>query len=339
MNLLYTAHSFIRKYLSVIERLGVGAALTALVYLFLQALPVYPEYWDIVIIGAVFFLSLWMPVLGYFVTLVALAYPLYTISIYLAVVFLAVTIIGQHLFARNMGGSLLTVFAPTLSGFYLPWIIPLLGGLWWGPAGGALMGGCAALFGQILFGISGLDPDWVGMLGYVPDTSLVARHFTNANSWQTLTNLFSPLAPNSTRLLYNLLQVVIWALVGWGVGMLAGKESIQYRKPRSTMLLAVGGAFVLMVLHMALSLWLTPVIQPNYWVPLALTALCSGLLVLFLEALQDFFEHPLPLRSTKSSTPAQINSHPMPPAPQQVPDLPKMDEKDKPDDIIMLELD
>lgn len=338
MNILYAIHSFVRRNLSYFERFLVAGVMAFLAYSLFQALPVYPTYWDIAIAAAVFGLMLVSPVWGYFFTIAVMLYPLYSISLYLAVLFLAVTVIGQHIFIRNLGGSLLTLFSPILGGVYLPWIIPLLGGLWWGPVGGAVMGAMAALWGQLLAGMVGLDPDWLTMLGFVPDTHFIAAHFSNADSLETLLKLISPLAPDSTRLLYNLLQIASWSFVGWAVGMLSGKEWMQYRRPRSTMLLAAGGAFSLAILQMALSLWLTPVIRPEYWQALGLAALLASLVVIILEAGQDFLEHPLPLRKSSPNIQLEMREN-KPPTPEAIPNLPEVKEKDKPDDLIMLELD
>lgn len=342
MNLFYSFHSLVRRHLTLAERLLAATGLALLLYGLVQSLPVYPLYWDIVLTTAVFALTLWSPVAGYFVAVLVASYPLYSVSIYVAVIFLAVAVIGQHLFIQNLGGTLLTLASPLLGSIYLAWTIPLLGGLWWGPVGGALMGGLGALWGQVAAGMVGLDPDWVRLLGILPDLRFLPVRFASANSLETFLLLLDPLAPNSTSLLYHLLQVVLWALAGWTVGTLAEKEWLQYRRPRSTIVLVALGAPVIAGLHILLSLWLGIQIPPEAWSGLGLTTLVSAVVAASLEAGLDFFEHPLPLPRKIALELDDEEDEPSihaPRAAQAAPTPEKSDENKKPDDLIMLELD
>jgi hypothetical protein len=341
MKIFYSLHSFVRRRLSFFERLLTAVGLSALLYALMQSLPVYPTYWDVVITTGVFALTLWSPVAGYFVAVLATVYPLYTVSIYVAVIFLAIAVIGQHLFIQNLGAALLTLISPLLGSIYLVWIVPLLGGLWWGPAGGALMGGFAALWGQLVAGMVGLDPDWIKLLGLLPDIRFLPERFASANSLETLLLLLDPLAPNSTSLLYHLLQIAIWAFAGWTIGTLTEKEWVQYRRPRSTALMAFAGAVILAGLHVLLSLWLSQPLQPTAWINLGLTVLFSAMAVVLLEIGLDFFDHPLPLpRHIALEIASEEKSATTGPAPVTIPKLPEMDpDKTDPDDLIMLELD
>ncbi len=61
--------------------------------------------------------------------LAAALYPLGEISIYLAVLVLAVALLGQHWLLPNLGLVLLVLGAPFLNGVYLAWLAPLLGGV------------------------------------------------------------------------------------------------------------------------------------------------------------------------------------------------------------------
>jgi hypothetical protein len=342
MNLIYSFHSLIRRHLTLLERFLTAAGMSLLLYGLMQSLPVYPLYWDVVLTVAVFALALWAPAAGYFVAILAAVYPLYSISIYIAVIFLAVAVIGQHLFIQNLGGTLLTLASPLLGSIYLVWIIPLLGGLWWGPLGGALMGGLGALWGQLAAGMIGLEPDWVRLFGVLPDLRFLPVRFASANSLDTLLLLLDPLAPNSTALLYHLLQVAIWAFVGWTIGMLAEKEWMQYRRPRSTVVMVAAGSFVLAILHILVNLWLGVIISPNSWFGLGMTALVSAVAAASLEGGLDFFEHPLPLpRKIAFEMEDEAEESParpvMPPVSSSISEA--NSEKDKPDDLIMLELD
>lgn len=338
-NLFYRFHSLIRRNLSLFERALTAAGLSALVYILAQSIPVYPTYWDVVIVGIVFLLTLWSPVAGYFIAVLAISYPLFTISIYIAVLFLAIGILGQHVFIQNLGGTLLTLASPLLGGIYIAWIIPIMGGMWWGPAGGALMGAFAAFWGQLFAGMAGLAPDWLNLLGTLPDLRFFAARFASANSLETLGLLFAPLAPNSTALLYYLLQIIIWAFVGWAIGMLSGKEWVQYRRPRATIVLAAAGAPALCGLHVLLGLWLGAPLNTLTWANLGLAMLYSAFATVVLEAGSDFIEHPMPLPNSPAIRFEEDQDSPPTPASTQVPKLPPMDTDEQSDDLIMLELD
>jgi hypothetical protein len=308
----------------------------------LDNLPVYPEYWDGVILIATFLLTLWSPVGGYFLAVVAAVYPLYTISIYLAVLFLAVAIIGQHIFIQNLGGTLLTLASPALGAIYLAWIVPLLGGLWWGPAGGLAMGALGALWGLLAAGLVGLSPDWMSLWGILPAMDGLPARFAGANSLETLLMVFTPLVPNATGLLYTLLQAAAWGLVGWIVGTLNQKEWAQYRRPRVGMLIAALGALAIALLHGGLALWLQIPVAPDKWEVLWVTMLFSAVVVVVLEAAQDFLEHPLPIPESKSPIyfERDFSQEPTPPLARPATNAQsKNDQKDDPNDLIMLELD
>jgi hypothetical protein len=348
MKILYPFHSFIRRNLALVEHLVAAVALALLLYGLMRTIAVYPLYWNEVIAAVVFVLTLISPVAGYFVGVAAAIYPLYSISLYLAVIFLAVAILGQHLFINNLGATLLTFSSPLLGSVYLAWGIPMLGGLWWGPVGGALMGGLAALWGLLFAGMTGLLPDWVKLYGVLPILEHLPERFAQTGSLETLQLLFLPLMPDSTFFLYCLLQIASWAFVGWAVGMFSEKEWSIYHRPRSSMIIVLIGSSVLAGMQVLLSQWLEMPILPGAQTALGLTALLSALAVMGLEWGDDFFEHPLPIpASTRSPRvevpPAPVVSNPIPDAaPLASSEIPKSQESrksDDEDDLIMLELD
>jgi hypothetical protein len=340
MKLTYSFHSFIRRRFALTEQIIAAAGLAALLYGLMQAVPSYPKDWSIAIVGAVFFISIWSPVAGYFLATLAAAYPLYLVSIYIAALFLAVAIIGQHSFIQNLGGALLTLASPLLGAIYLSWSIPLLGGLWWGPTGGALMGGTAAFFAALVAGMAGLSPDLLTLLGILPSMNYLPARFASANSLDVFRILLSPFAPNSSALLHHILQIASWAFVGWMVGALSEKDWAQLRRPKSSVSIIAIGALTLAVLQITLNLWLGSPLPSDVWIALSLTALFSFISVAALEIGQDFFEHPLPI--TQSSARVQFEADAAPlfnPAPMPAPKAPEMTKAEKPDDLIMLELD
>jgi hypothetical protein len=361
-------HGLMRRYLSFLERLLVAAGLSGLVFGLLNSLPVYPPNWDLVIIAAIFVVALWWPGAAYFIAVAAAAYPLYTLSLYVAVLFLAVALLGQRIFIHNLGAMVLVLASPWLARYNMAWAVPLLGGLWWGAAGGAWMGGMAALWGQVVAGMAGLNPEWLALIGTSPTIAGVAQRFGEASSLETLKLILEPLAPDATLLLYHLLQVIAWAAVGGIVGLLADRAWIQRRRPWGTILIGVAGAFALLGAHVGLGIWLeqySPAALSPKWPMLIATAAGVAVVVSALEGLRDLLEHPLrPRPRRKAAHPAHKTSAaqrqpsrswlpwhragrseprqgreavraPLP-VPAQLPDWEPADE---PEDLIMLELD
>jgi hypothetical protein len=289
-------------------------------------------------------------------------YPLYTLSLYIAVLFLAVALLGQRFFIHNLGATLLVLAAPWLARYNVAWMVPLLGGLWWGAAGGAWMGGLAALWGQVLAGMAGLNPDWLALSGTSPTMAGVAQRFGEADSLETLKRILEPLAPNSSLLLYHLLQVIAWAAVGGIVGFLADRAWVQQRRPWGRIIIGVAGAFALLGAHVGLGIWLeqyNPAALSALWPALLAATIVVAVVVSVLEGVRDFLEHPLPPRPRrKSARPGRAVGATWPwplrrsgrreagqdnwpertplPVPVQLPDWEPTDE---PEDLIMLELD
>jgi hypothetical protein len=339
MKTIYPFHSFLRRNLGMVEQVITAAGLAVLLYGLMWFIPSYPPDWGIVIVVAVFLISIGSPVAGYFLAVLAAAYPLFLVSIYIAVIFLAIAVIGQHAFIQNLGGVLMTLAAPLLNAVYLAWTIPVLGGLWWGPAGGALMGGLAALWMEVVAGMAYLAPDLLDLIGVLPILTNPVAKFTNANSLETFQILFLPLGTDSSTLLFHTLQVALWAFVGWAVGMFNEKDSVQIRRPRSSVFLVGGGILVLGILQVALNLWLGSPISAEVRTAIGFTVFFSFITAVVLEVGQYFIEHPLPA-PVQQSAPIQLDmdnapaAMPVPPA--SASDAPV---EEKPDDLIMLELD
>ncbi|GAB4535616.1 MAG: hypothetical protein Kow0063_20080 [Anaerolineae bacterium] len=355
-------HGLMRRYLSFLERIIVAAGLAGLVFTLVNSLPVYPPNWDLVILALVFVVALWWPGVAYFIAVAAVVYPLYTLSLYIAVLFLALALLGQRVFIHNLGATLLVLATPWLAGYNLAWIVPLLGGLWWGARGGAWMGGLAALWGQVLAGMAGLSPDWLALTGTSPTMAGVAQRFGEANSLETLELILEPLVPDATLLLYYLLQVIAWAVTGGVVGFMADRVWVQHHRPWGTLALGVVGAFALLGAHLGLGLWLEQhslAALSAAWPALITTTLVVAAVVSVLEGMRDFLEHPLPPpprrrparpaypEGSGSRQPARRASQrdagqdgktgrsPLP-VPAQLPDWGPADD---PEDLIMLELD
>ena len=112
--LLRLPHGLIRRYMFFVERLLVAAGLSVLLYRLTNNLPVYPPNWDLVILATVFVVALWWPGAAYFLAVAAAAYPIYTLSLYIFVLFLAVALLGQRIFIHNLGATVLVLSVPWL---------------------------------------------------------------------------------------------------------------------------------------------------------------------------------------------------------------------------------
>ncbi len=298
-------HGFLRRNLSKAERVLVAAGLALALYQLFAALPAYPSPWEVVAATAVFFVVLWSPPLGYFLAVTTALYPLYTLSLYLAVLFLAIALLGQRVFIHNLGATLLVLLAPWLAQFHLEWVAVLLGGLWWGKTGGAWIGGLAALWGQLLFGMAGQSPNWLDMMGIAPSSTGLLAQFREANSLETLKLIVAPLAPNPTQTLYHLLQIVLWAMVAGLVGGVSETSWAQQKHPWRAICMVIFGAAGLAAVNIGLASWLEQYKAADFtWISPGMLelALYAAIMVCLLEGTRDFIEHPL-VRSARCPPP------------------------------------
>lgn len=343
--IFYVPHGFIRRHLPRFERGLTALGLAGLVYVLLTSLPAFPPFWDGVIVAAVFLTALTSPFVGYSLATLAAFYPISTISIYLAVIFIAIAILAMRPLTQHLGATVLVMSAPLLGEYSLGWVIPLMGGLWWGAAGGSWIGALAAFWGMIAAGMAEFTPDWLAIFGHLPPMTAVVERFSGADSLETLGLLINPLAPDTTALLYYLLQIALWGMVGTVTGNLNDRPNVQNRHPWGSALIALAGGFTLLGVHLALAFWLRqPAAEtPNLslWVMAAAT---TGVLAAALEMLQDFFEHPLPRLGRKKPraggvTASETVSSPEPVSPPvSYPPFKKVNDKNK-EDLIQLELD
>ena len=249
-------HNLYRRYQGLLERGLTATALAALVTLTLYNLSVYPENWVLVIGVAIGLLGIRWPLLAFVTVIAALIYPIYTINLYLAVLFVAIAALGHRLFVHYLGATILVLATPFLAQYHLHWLIPILGGLWWGGASGAWVGGLAAVWGKFIGGMSGLNTDWLILAGQTVDINLIVARFQEANSLETLILLIEPFATTATIILYNLLQIVGWVVAGSFVGALVGQKWIKYHAPWSILVITTGGGLIMLATHLSLPYWL-----------------------------------------------------------------------------------
>jgi len=248
-------HNLYRRYQALLESILTAISLATIVVLALNSLAIYPYNWVLVMGVAIALLGIRWPLLAYLIAVMVMLYPLYTVNLYLAVLFLAISVLGQRLFVHYLGATVLVLATPLLAQYHLHWLVPILGGLWWGSTG-AWIGGLAALWGKMLGGMAGLDLDWLVLAGQTPDVMAIAARFEDKNSLNTLLLLIEPFANTSSVILYNLLQVIGWATAGGFVGSLAKQKWVKYRTPWSILVLTAGGGLIMMVTHLGLPYWL-----------------------------------------------------------------------------------
>ncbi len=249
-------HNLYRRYQALLESTITAVGLAAIVVMALNSLSVYPRNWVWVIGMAIAVLGIRWPFVAYLVAVAVMIYPIYTINLYLAVLFLAISALGQRLFVHYLGATVLALATPALAEYHLHWLVPILGGLWWGGTSGAWIGGLAAIWGKILGGMAGLNLDWLVMAGQVPDAQVIITRFAGANSLDTLLLLIEPFAATANVILYHLLQVIGWAVAGGFVGALAKRKWVKYRTPWSILVLTAGGGLIMLATHLGLPYWL-----------------------------------------------------------------------------------
>ena len=203
------------------DRAVPSAGLALLLWAAAETTGAYPREWRFFLATLLFMLGLAWPWVAYVTFTFAIAYPLYSISIYLAALVLAALILTSRWAMRNLGATVLVLITPALLPWHLDTAVPLLAGLWWGEGVGALTGGLAALWLKLLAGMAGQPLDLSVLSGWTPAGTKVIQRFSGFNSLQTLLELVNPFADTSQALLLHVLQVLAWALAGYLAGRLA----------------------------------------------------------------------------------------------------------------------
>lgn len=203
------------------DRAVPAAGLALLLWTIAEATATYPNEWRVFLSAALFFVGLAWPWVAYAVFTFLVAPPLYSISIYVAAIILAVLILASRWATRNLGATVLVLIAPALLPWNLEATVPLLAGLWWGELSGALVGGLAALWLKLVAGMSKLPLDLAHLSGQVPAGENIIARFSGFNSLQTLLRFVNPFTDTSQELLLHVLQVLVWALAGYVAGRLA----------------------------------------------------------------------------------------------------------------------
>jgi hypothetical protein len=280
-----------------------------------------PVEWRIVLAACIFIGGIFKPVVAYIAFVVAIAYPLYLVSIYLMALALAVLILCAPLAARVLPLVLMLVGAPVLAPFHLTPVLPLLFGLWsqeepmgqWGKAGGTIAGGLCALWLKICAGMAGSSLDLWHINGWSMTAASIYERYHAANSLRTLLQLIEPLTEQaggstSTVLLFHLLQVFAWAGAAYVVG--AMRDLLLLRKAGAaghgsawtSVLSLVPGLIVIWAGFVAVPSWLQ-VPGPRWLDPLWLPAqiVLAGVVALGVDGLLRYLQQPLYVRQRSIS--------------------------------------
>ncbi len=333
-----------QRYRSFFDRLVPSLGMALLFVLVNQATGVFPRDWLWFIAGGIVLAGLIAPVAGYVLFVLALAYPLYSISIYVAALALSILILLAFFVTRYFSALVLILAIPLLVTFRITWAVPLFAGLWWAESGGVLVGMMGAFWLKIFAGMCGATPDFIQLSGQTLATSQLIDRFHTANSLQTLLWMTEPLAPDSQTLLLHIVEILGWGLAGYGVGLMRRRMEGMSRRNLG-LLAAIAVGFLGMGMG---SLGLPMILGLRHASDLPISLLLdfllecgkSGVIVLGLYGVSRYLARPAVL-----PTPSQIRSdrsfvQPVPePAPQPwVPSQPRV-EKDEPEDIIMIDLD
>ncbi len=145
---LRVPHNLYRRYQAVIESALAAFGFALVVTLTLHSLAAYPSSWITVIGTAVALIGIRWQGIAFSIGVLAITYPLSLINLYLAVLFLAVSILGHRFFVHYIGATVLVLGTPLLGEFHLHWLVPILVGLVGGRTGGLGRGDCLFL-GQV----------------------------------------------------------------------------------------------------------------------------------------------------------------------------------------------
>lgn len=244
---------FYQRYKTGWDQAFVSGGLALVFVWFATQMVAYPPEWRVTLAAAILLVGWQWPAWGYVVFVVSLALPLEKLSIYLAALALAVLILPARWIVRHLGAVLLVLVAPALVPWRLASIVPLLAGLWWSKEKGASVGGVAAVWIKLCAGMAGQPLDLSDLAGYAVSLASIEERFHTANSLQTIQWL---IVPFSAQLLLHVLQVFLWAMVGYTVGW--AQERFRDRFFVGPLLSAVLGGGTLAAGYLSLAAWLNP---------------------------------------------------------------------------------
>ncbi|MBI3243986.1 MAG: hypothetical protein HYZ49_17020 [Chloroflexi bacterium] len=329
----------------VVER-GVSAVgLAALSQVLYQARPAYPSDWLPFILIALFCAALYNTTLGYFLAVALAMWPLWTLSPYLASLFLAVAVLAQSPILRRLPWTLLITATPMLAWNLISGIGPLMAGMTLGPGGGFWVGALSALWLKVAGGMAGHSTGLLALHQQPIFFNAISARYTGQNSLDTLKLIVEPFnTGRSSLLLLDVLQVLLWGLAGALVGWLRRQLWAERRPWLNLIVSLLAGALLIWFSIFALPIWLQlgplALLWSDPW--LSLGILAAALIAGATYAARYILNRParrskmriLPVKFQPSS----VGGAESDPASQTVTANPSIS-NDKDDDVIMLELD
>jgi hypothetical protein len=234
-----------------IPALGLALLLDSL----LKSARVYPGEWHTFLVVVVALCGFYHPILGAVAALLVAFWPLWTLSPYLATLFIAITVFLHLVILKRIQWALLVAAAPALAWNLLLALVPLLAGMMLGPAGGFWAGALAAVWLKVLGGMSSLPTDMLALHVQPVLYSQILNRFHEAGSLETLQLLFTPFSADSSRLLLDILQVLGFGLAGAVVGWIRQMNWAENRPWANLTLALFLGAFVAWVSIFLLPIW------------------------------------------------------------------------------------
>jgi hypothetical protein len=353
---------------TTINRAISAAWLSGMIWLTLGGLSVYPAQWRAFIAAGVLTVGLWTHEGAFYLAVLALLYPLYHISIYVMVLFLAVAALLRPVIVAHFNQTLLVVSTPLLAQVHLEAVPALGAGLLWGAGGGMWVGSLAALWFKLLGGMGRLDIDLWALVsslqqpfGYAQDraqgsaplsVSMIIDRFHTANSLETLQRLVEPFAPSSTVALSHLLQILVWGIAGYLVGGMARRGWMDEKGMLGRVICLITAAILFLAGTLWVPVWLE--LRPEDQVmaqvtPAAMDSLLAISVVALLDGCRRLLNRPLQQRTRRRRKPVQEPAEMESgerrmkrkgPKPSPLSDkIPEPVPSDQDEDIIMIELD
>ncbi len=327
-----------QRYRPWLSRVPAAALLAWLFWAADQTIGAYPYEWRLFLTSLLAVAAAYALPWGYGLFIVAVFYPLYTISIYLAVLALVFLVPPLFYMTDDLPAVLLVLASPALVPYRLAPAVPAFAGLWWGEGLGTFVGVASGWWLQILAAMTGRSPDLSQLGGQTWTWAFLIERFRQANSLQTLQWALGPLAPDPHTFLRYILQVIGWGLAGYLVGLMrwrvrrGGRWGGLVAIPALTTLgLFLGYAGLPMAFRLQ-----APGLVP--WASL-LDGLAGGAVAAGVVALYHYLTGP----ARRAAIPMANSQHPPTPVPppRPAPSMPRatVRAEEPQDDIIMIDLD
>lgn len=226
----------------------------------LNARPTYPNEWHVFLLLVVACFGFYNTIAGFVAALALAAWPLWTLSPYLATLAIAVAVLLHIIILKRFNWALLVTAAPALAFNLIFALPPLLAGMLLGPVGGFWVGALAALWLKVAGGMGNLPTDLLSLHLHPILLSQVAERFQDAKSLETLQLLVAPFSGSSSKLLLDVMQVLGCGLAGALVGWLRRMNWAENRPWANLTVALFAGAIVLWATVFVLPIWIG--IQP-----------------------------------------------------------------------------